>query len=179
MSNPRRALHRSTEMAKCVLAATLLVLAVEGCDVRSRKKSLKLRQSEPDGVAVSELDLAQMEITTHPAGGPCNRCHASGGGRSRQTKKPIPQLCYDCHDDYGDRKKYLHGPVAAGACLFCHEPHSSIYVHLQKVSQPRLCTRCHDTEDYMASETHPDASGRLCTECHDPHAGSRQMFLRK
>lgn len=160
-----------------VLAAGLVLLPI-GCG-QSRTEDLPpSMQGKAEGVAVSELDLLQMKISKHPAGGPCSRCHV-GAGRKRKTNKPIPQLCYDCHEDYSEQATHVHGPVAVGDCMFCHEPHSSIYVHLQKLSQPRLCTRCHEMEDYAASDTHPNASGRLCTECHEPHVASNQMFLKR
>jgi len=36
-----------------------------------------------------------------------------------------PELCYNCNDDYTVSASFIHGPVAVGQCLFCHNPHKS------------------------------------------------------
>ena len=32
-----------------------------------------------------------------------------------------------CHDDMG-KEKYVHGPVGAGTCIACHNPHGSSFL---------------------------------------------------
>ncbi len=127
----------------------------------------------------SDLENVQIKRIKHEALRSCRQCHVERSSyRARKFRKPIPELCYDCHEDYRTLNKPLHGPVAVGDCLFCHRPHVSAYIHLQKVSQPKLCTRCHEMEDDAISKIHQDASDQLCTQCHDPHAGSNPMFLK-
>jgi predicted CXXCH cytochrome family protein len=128
----------------------------------------------------SDLDIMQIRRIKHQALRSCRQCHAKRSSyRAKKFRKPIPELCYDCHDDYRILNKPLHGPVAVGACLFCHRPHVSSYIHLQRVSQPSLCTRCHEMKDDTISKIHQGASDQLCTQCHDPHAGSNPMFLKE
>lgn len=161
-----------------LLAGAMMWLQI-GCDSQFQEYTAL---GEEEGVfehALTPLDVKQMKKTRHQAVRVCRQCHASGSShRARRFNKPIPQLCYDCHEDHRVSNKYVHGPVVVGACLFCHRPHVSTYQHLLKVSQPRLCIRCHDKENYPLSELHRDVSDQLCTECHDPHGSADPMFLK-
>ena len=151
-----------------------------GCDSQFEEYETEQEDHMTAQTSLSPLDFMQMKKTRHQAVRVCRQCHASGSSyRARRFNKPIPQLCYDCHEDHRILNKYVHGPVVVGACLFCHRPHVSSFQHLLKVSQPRLCTRCHDKENYPLSEIHLKASDRLCTECHDPHGSTHPLFLKQ
>ena len=109
----------------------------------------------------------------------CQRCHAKGSQWNRkQFKKPIPNLCYDCHTDYTLSPAYVHGPVAVGACLFCHEAHESRYNKLLKEPMPKLCYQCHEEEIIFSVEIHQENPKAICTKCHDPHISFDKKMLR-
>ena len=170
----------------CLILCVVLLLFGQGCklifpggrDSGEAVVDVDMESEVSDGTGLSELHLKQMKISIHPMTNPCDRCHIMKRQGRRVTNKPIPQLCYNCHEDYKEKSKHVHGPVAVGACMFCHKPHNSMYVHLLKMNQPDLCTRCHEMEDY-SSEVHESSADQLCTKCHDPHASSRKMFLKK
>ena len=121
----------------------------------------------------------QIRASRHEAGKGCEQCHLGQGGWDRKRlAEPLPDLCYSCHTDYSVASGYLHGPIAAADCVFCHNPHQSRYVHLQKEPQPKLCYQCHLQEDIASIAGHQDTRYDICTECHDPHTGSTRDFLR-
>lgn len=169
---------KQIRMTRWKLLLNVLILVQTGCDSPSNPSGIE--SDAADTRYFTALHERQFRSTRHEAIRLCGNCHAKGSSkRTRTLTKPIPQLCYDCHEDYRTVTKHLHGPVAAGACLPCHDPHVSIYIHLQTVAQPRLCTRCHEPGKTYRPETHPDTSDTLCTECHDPHVGAKEMLLKK
>lgn len=103
----------------------------------------------------------------------------------RMLAEPVEQLCFECHDDMSPEKAdpgtYTHGPVAAGACVFCHNPHSSPNASLLRAASPRLlCLKCHQAQDLAANELHPpleDLGDEDCTSCHNPHRSSSRYLL--
>ena len=92
---------------------------------------------------------------------------------------PEPELCYQCHTDYPATQPYVHGPVAVGECLLCHEAHKSKMAGLLKEKEPELCYQCHETIEAAQISGHPDEPIPQCTKCHDPHAGLTRMLLKK
>lgn len=95
---------------------------------------------------------------------------------------PATQLCLTCHADLGFKdKKYVHGPVAAGACILCHDPHSSWYANLLTGAPRNACNACHAgvRESVQKSRhAHPPVAEGRCTLCHDPHASDQRGQLR-
>ncbi len=110
----------------------------------------------------------------------CSRCHdlsrASGfrdstdGGQgigasaelaeAGRLHVPVVELCLRCHTDYsvdapGNADLWTHGPVAAGWCVLCHQPHSSDYADLL-VYEPsaRLCSQCHLRDELLDTQEH-------------------------
>lgn len=75
------------------------------------------------------------------------------GGRLRF---PVVELCVRCHTGYepaalGDDGSFVHGPVASGWCVVCHESHSSFEPSLVRTAPAaRLCGQCHVREDLVA-----------------------------
>ncbi len=100
------------------------------------------------------------------------------GANQGRLAKPIPELCYSCHEEHRADEGNLHGPISAGACVFCHHPHHSAYVHLQRAAQPDLCYRCHLREDMSTIVGHEDRLDRICTDCHDPHMSLGRKLLK-
>ena len=184
-----------------VVAGAALVMLV-GCDRASRHKVLTfffegvppldadrekpesetvLEEKAPVDVVEEESIRAikQTDASTHEPSKECGQCHSQQGGWNRnRLVRSMPDLCYSCHSSYARQSGYLHGPVAVGACSFCHDPHQSKYVKLQKAPQPDLCYRCHDQEGIESIADHPDQQHRICTQCHDPHTGAGRYFLK-
>jgi predicted CXXCH cytochrome family protein len=77
-----------------------------------------------------------------------------------------------------DADAYVHGPVAVGECLFCHDAHASNHKALLKEAVPDLCYMCHDTQDVTAIADHGQASYENCIRCHDSHGGSSRGLLK-
>lgn len=112
----------------------------------------------------------------------CNLCHEQLDEKKwalPALTEPEPELCYQCHVDYPATEPYVHGPVAVGECLLCHESHKSKIAGLLKEEEPTLCYQCHETIDAAEIPGHPDAPILLCTNCHDPHAGLTRMLLKE
>ncbi|MBJ6751595.1 cytochrome c3 family protein [Geomonas anaerohicana] len=106
----------------------------------------------------------------------CNDCHDKSTDSG--LIKPKDQICFVCHPTI-IKKYYVHGPVSVGACLDCHDPHSSGQPALLKVEKKDLCAVCHK-EKRIAESMHKKVteSGMACTDCHDPHDGDAKYFLR-
>ena len=113
----------------------------------------------------------------------CTLCHDKGRQRvfSSQTYliRPVPELCYECHGDYTTSASYVHGPVAVGRCLFCHNPHRSRIEHLLKEPQPQLCYLCHNMDTMKSIPAHLAEPQFACTDCHDAHTSSIKYLLKE
>lgn len=105
--------------------------------------------------------------------GECKTCHPEGVGRTSPVTEA--KLCSTCHDQKTGFK-YLHGPLGAGQCSICHDPHGSAFPAFLATGVRALCVQCHAQGP---SQTHIGKSEKkLCTECHSPH-GSGKKFLLK
>lgn len=105
----------------------------------------------------------------------CTACHkenALGQFNDRQ-----PELCYLCHEDFSEKYKFIHGPVAAGYCTQCHHPHLSENKNLLIRTGQDLCLYCHDAGRILTEETHEGIDDMDCTECHNPHGGSEKYLF--
>jgi predicted CXXCH cytochrome family protein len=124
----------------------------------------------------------------------CNACHiftSSSNAFSRQIisaksiiLKPVPILCFSCHPDKAPTPEeldgaWMHGPVAAGACTFCHNPHKTDTSFLLNTKPIRnLCQRCHESGQMHLGDAAPMGENQNCEECHTGHKGSTLRFLR-
>jgi predicted CXXCH cytochrome family protein len=87
-----------------------------------------------------------------------------------------PTLCYGCHDRI-DEKRYVHGPLAVGDCLVCHDPHRGYgAAHLRR-EQALLCGNCHAARENSATVV-CNAAGKACVDCHDPHQSDTRYLLK-
>ena len=108
---------------------------------------------------------------------------------------PAEQLCVRCHE-LGAAKAYVHGPLASGGCLVCHDPHRSANRFLLVSASDSFCLQCHEraglsvlavTEgaDSAAAGAGKDGSdghagdAADCTDCHDAHMSDRKYLLRE
>ena len=104
----------------------------------------------------------------------CDGCHLTG--RSNALIVPADQLCARCHD-LNLSKRFVHGPLAAGGCLLCHDPHSSQYATLLVADSRTFCFRCHEARSLRPVEGH-ESGGPACISCHDAHMSDRRFLLR-
>jgi len=108
--------------------------------------------------------------------GDCGGCHdPNSGGLTRTAKEG---LCRSCHPDVPGGARYVHGPVAVDACLFCHHPHGSMHPGILNAAATTLCLRCHDRADLTEGSHHENLDTVTCTQCHDAHAGNDRFFLK-
>jgi len=121
----------------------------------------------------------QKDASVHKPAKDCTQCHPKKQmwGREKLIRQ-VPDLCYSCHTNYGKSAGYLHGPIVVGACLFCHNPHQSKYIHLQTAPQPDLCYQCHLSNDITQMEEHQGQLDVICTTCHDPHIGRLPKLIK-
>lgn len=105
----------------------------------------------------------------------CVDCHGSGFTTSGVTAS----VCMKCHGEVPQEYPRMHGPVPAGACLWCHVPHESAWAHLLKAPSRDVCAQCHDATLLSSAKVpeHQDQS-RQCLECHYGHGGTSAYFLR-
>ncbi|MHC4475458.1 MAG: cytochrome c3 family protein [Planctomycetota bacterium] len=96
------------------------------------------------------------------------------------TKEP-PELCFDCHPDtdYSGSMNYVHGPVAVGDCMVCHEEHRSKHKHLLTAPVPELCYQCHQQTTVESIPDHSQESYSGCLGCHEGHLSSARGLLKK
>ncbi len=110
----------------------------------------------------------------------CGACHTDKDGKSGKLIIDGADLCFKCHDSY-EKNDFIHGPVAAGACLLCHNPHESENPKLlNNKNINNLCVTCHsDKNDMLNSgdEIHPPVEDS-CINCHDPHAQKHKFQLK-
>lgn len=110
----------------------------------------------------------------HPpvAEGDCKACHPQGVGRTSPVSEA--KLCHVCHEPKTGAK-VLHGPLGAGICSTCHDPHGSSNPKFLVMSVRSLCVQCHAQ---TRSQAHIERSGnKSCPECHNPHGSEKQYLL--
>ncbi len=93
---------------------------------------------------------------------------ASAGGAGCVTGK--------CHSAMS-KGKFVHGPVATGDCIFCHQPAGQHKFKPVPGDISVLCYKCHGTVE-TAAKAHPPLNGAQCTKCHSPHQSDYEYQLR-
>jgi predicted CXXCH cytochrome family protein len=104
----------------------------------------------------------------------CGACHESAA--TNVLVAPKDELCFRCHELRVDRR-YVHGPIASGGCLVCHDPHGSRYRYLLVSDSDSFCFHCHDRAAVATVPGHEDVESG-CTGCHDAHASDTKGLLR-
>jgi predicted CXXCH cytochrome family protein len=133
---------------------------------------------------LQELQTGEQKPTwySHEPIKNCLNCHQKQrtGRFSTQTRliAQPPKLCYKCHSDFTTSAPYVHGPVAVGQCLFCHNPHRSKNKHLLNQPEPKLCFLCHDSSMIELIPAHLTQQTSACTDCHNPHAAWTKALLK-
>lgn len=102
-------------------------------------------------------------------------CNTVGGASGAAGGSVAPRSCVtgDCHGAMG-KGKFVHGPVGAGDCTFCHVPEGKHkFKPIRDVG--KLCRECHD--QLIPNKAGHDKDGR-CITCHDPHQSPYEYHLR-
>ncbi len=182
--------------------------------------ALCVRCHEDIHTTIDNATTSHGAILTERACLNCHSPHASD--HPRLLKNNVDALCFECHNEEieledGTRLANiqaiietgtsLHGPVASGNCVACHEIHggdnsrllvraysSKLYAPFDE-SQYALCFGCHDkslvTDEHTTTVTkfrngdmnlhfvhvNRDRKGRTCSVCHDSHAANRDQHL--
>ena len=113
--------------------------------------------------------------------GKCKNCHKIKKDKTNYRKLKPVSTCgtKDCHDK--SSKEFVHGPTAAGTCIYCHNPHGSPRKDITSRSGKDICLVCHfDSEEFFHKKyLHSALEGASCTGCHSPHQSDTKYFLRK
>lgn len=107
----------------------------------------------------------------------CDACHTSRNA-FEIISTPGEDKCFACHEKVKDQHAFLHGPVAANRCLWCHDPHRSNVPSLLRVAAGRLCRECHTQELLDPSVPEHLDEKKDCLQCHAGHGGSDRYFLK-
>lgn len=184
MAEPDPSAGRSVGRRAALIAAVLSVWG--GCSV---ERNYELLSFFFDGVPnpnalpfTSTAGGGPVEIRASPTytGHPpylaeeCSACH-----KSKFTQKAVTaEVCSECHDGVRDQFPFMHGPVIVGACLWCHVPHESAYLHLLKGEPRTVCGQCHELAT-LATERVPEHADeeRSCLDCHSGHGSDRRYML--
>ncbi len=131
-------------------------------------------------------ELRNRPVVHEPVKDDCLSCHREEATGHPQHPGPeffLPAgagLCFGCHENFSSLA-YQHGPVASGACTFCHDPHGSANRALLRAGLRGLCLDCH--VDFSASLrqapfVHSAVRELDCDACHLPHASAHQALLK-
>jgi len=137
----------------------------------------KARASAASGVTADMRSSATYTLHKPFGADQCAECHTS---QLKITSRDS-SMCLPCHKDEPTRYARMHGPVAAGACLWCHAPHESAEAHLLRKPSREVCAQCHD-RTLLSAELVPEHGGesdRSCLDCHSGHGGPASMFLKE
>lgn len=179
------------------LGLMLLILFFISCDEVERHKTLSfffdgvppLGSENLQGVSFNPNapeSAQEGQATTwyvHEPIKDCSTCHGKRRHRGFSSQihliAPVPKLCYECHADFTESASFVHGPVAVGQCLLCHNQHRTKIKHLLIAPEPGLCYHCHDINTIELIAAHLPGQLSSCTNCHDPHSSSVKGLLKE
>lgn len=139
------------------------------------KKSMKKGQKAPKGYKRFYVHSKAGELT-------CKECHSYRRGKFN-FKRIIPARSNcttgNCHPKLGKGAAHVHGPVGAGICISCHNPHGSSKPLQMERSGPDLCIVCHEDKEkeFDQKVVHPPVEDG-CIDCHDPHQSNMRFQLK-
>jgi predicted CXXCH cytochrome family protein len=161
------------------------------------------------------VEQSNVKHAAMVTGEKCANCHnAHASDQPDLLRHRMDQVCLSCHDKpllAADGRKiqnmapvlgssqFLHGPIRAGSCSGCHDPHGAKEEGLLERSFPKsfytsfdvkkyaLCFSCHESELVLEEKTanltnfrdgdrnlhfvhvNRDDKGRSCKSCHAIH----------
>ncbi len=173
--------------------AAIILFTATGCEVKSRYRVLCLLFDgvpPPPGMVPCDSDGRPLGSATASAAsgdketaheysqhGPyaarlCEGCHQRQSNKLLMAKE---ELCFNCHD-LSIKKRIVHGPVASGSCVVCHDPHGSGNKYLLVAKSRDFCLHCHNKEDIQKTDAHQNMETG-CTTCHNAHASDNDFLL--
>ncbi len=174
-----------------IVFVILMISVIAGCAARSRYKVLSFFF---DGVPDPDAPAAAVKTAkgggNQGGGGTLIRtggfmehgpygarlCHACHQRASNSLILPVEKLCLHCHN-LNLSKKFVHGPVAAGGCIVCHDPHSSGRKFLLRSDPRKFCLHCHEKAAIFKNPAHKGVDV-TCTVCHDAHSSNKRFMLK-
>jgi len=106
----------------------------------------------------------------------CDVCHESEGGQRLLEARP-DLVCRKCHEQFNQEYRFVHGPVAVGQCLRCHNPHSTKNPYLLIRKGEEVCTYCHEEINRWSISAHASEGPLNCLQCHSPHYSNENRFF--
>jgi predicted CXXCH cytochrome family protein len=135
----------------------------------------KNKKKTPEGF--SEYYLHSKEVEEHE----CDKCHNLRGAvpSYRRMRRSSTCMTDECHSDMGT-SEFVHGPVAGGTCVACHNPHGSTNKDHRSRTGARECYVCHENkkDDFAKSNPHKPVAQGKCIDCHDPHQSGAKFQLK-
>ncbi len=101
--------------------------------------------------------------------------YPAANGLFAAAKKGDSCVTAKCHNKMG-KARYIHDPVAAGRCKFCHE-HTGKHAFKPIKNIGSICYQCHD-EPYAGKSLHSPVKKGRCSNCHDPHQSPFKFLLK-
>jgi predicted CXXCH cytochrome family protein len=100
---------------------------------------------------------------------------------SVKLKKPMPELCYDCHKELKEAlsDKFLHVLFKKGECMKCHNSHVSTVPGLLDDRVDSVCLNCHEELRKLidTGRVHNPLRNGDCSGCHNSHSGNNEHLL--
>lgn len=110
----------------------------------------------------------------------CMDCHSAHSGLTNYAYERLPELCSRCHESFAPTalRGNVHGPVALGQCILCHDFHKSKNQNLLRQEIPALCYGCHEETSVKAIRDHGRESYADCSNCHEAHTSPERFLLK-
>lgn len=143
-------------------------------DATISKTTLANRSASGDSAMLAKSIESKFNLHKPYQEHQCEKCH--DGSNLGHLTLPQPDLCFTCHKKYEEKYTFIHGPVSAGYCLACHNPHMSENKNLLARANENLCFYCHNKQDVLQTKVHQIANVNDCTSCHNPHGGKDMYF---
>jgi predicted CXXCH cytochrome family protein len=105
----------------------------------------------------------------------CNSCHSANNFSKLLHEEP--NLCFQCHDNSEHTLSFGHGPVKAGKCTVCHNPHRSKINGLLLAEGNELCYSCHNQSSVARNDKHENMEAVGCMTCHNSHSSNNWAML--
>jgi predicted CXXCH cytochrome family protein len=139
----------------------------------------EFRRDTSDTNNTMQINPLSGKVSVHPAyqNKLCEKCHDVN--HSYRLINRQPEICYTCHKSFEEVYDVLHGPVAAGFCTTCHQPHQSENEKLLVLPVREVCQYCHQPGDVDKNQAHQKVSNNNCMTCHNAHGGKTTHLLKE
>ena len=151
------------------------------CRQRSWKAGRRVRSRTAVCVAAAGVLLLAaggMRGDSGSAPGASQPSATTSSASVRPTTRVLACMSGGCHSELHETR-FLHGPVAVGACQTCHSyVDAAQHTFEQKRADEALCDFCHIGRAEGKVVHKPVEQGQ-CLSCHSPHGAENRELLRK